>query len=63
MGFIKDENGELLYICYGIEGDKSQRIPQELTAYCSWLNHPGSSNGWWVIYQCPKTGEALKIQI
>lgn len=61
MGFIKDENSELLYICYGIEGSIEQQIPQELTAYCSWLKDPISSNGWWVIYQCPKTGEALRI--
>ncbi len=61
LGLIKDEKGNILYICYGIEGRRDQQVPKELAPYCKWLDDRKEGCGWWTIYQCPKTGEALKI--
>ena len=60
-GIIFDENSQPLYICRGISGTETQRVPANLAPYCSWLSAPLSGRGWWVIYQSAASGETLKV--
>ena len=61
LGIIYDHLHHPLYVCYGMQGKKDQRVPEELERYCCWLS--GSDNsGWWIIYQDPVSGEALAIK-
>lgn len=60
-GIIFDESSQPLYICRGISGTETQRVPVNLAPYCSWLAAPLSGRGWWVIYQSAASGETLKV--
>ncbi|MCL2621526.1 MAG: hypothetical protein FWD32_00635 [Firmicutes bacterium] len=61
--FGQDEQ-DIKYITYAVPAKYSSVAPVELSGYCQWLpkdvNNP-KGEGFWVMYQCAKTGESVKF--
>ncbi len=64
VGIIYD-NGEPLYVCYGVPAKYSASPPKNFSEYCSFI--PLSvfdlcGDGYWVLYQNATTGKCIKTE-
>ncbi len=64
VGILYDD-GEPVYICYGIPGKYSEKPSASLSDVCVWLSLDGveqktAEDGYWVIYQSAKDGKIVK---
>lgn len=66
LGLIFDENGKVLYICYGMPAKDSKTPPDELEEYAGFIPKNIQSpdgEGYFVVCQDGETGRTLKIDL
>lgn len=64
VGLVK-ENGKEKYICYGIPSPYSERAPEELAPYCSFIPvsvFDMNGDGFWMMFQSATTGECIHLK-
>ena len=66
LGLVFDEQGEVLYICYGMPAKDSATPPEDLEEYAGFIPkniaYP-DKEGYFIVCQDAKTGKTLKIDL
>ena len=66
LGLIYKENGDVLYICYGVPSIGGNNPPEDIKEYAGWLPkdvNNANGEGYFIVCQDAVSGETLKVDL